>query len=204
MRARLVAVVVAALAALALLVLPSPARAGHHLWRLTQLFSNASGTVQFAQLLVNEDNEQGVGPFTITASGHTFNFVTNLPSATTANKWILVATSAYASLPGAAAPDYIIPSGFFATGGGTMIYATSVDTWNYGAVPTDGVHSLMRDGTTPVNSAVNFAGTTASVTVPPPPVPAFTRWGFTVLAGGILLAASGLLRRRAPRDRAAA
>jgi hypothetical protein len=204
MRARLVAVAVAALAALALLIAPSPAQAGHHLWRLTQLFSNASGTIQFAQLFVNEDNEQGVGPFTLTASGHTLNFVTNLPSTTTANKWILVGTSSYASLPGAPAPDYIIPSGFFATGGGTMIYATSVDTWNYGAVPTDGVHSLMRDGTTPVNSAVNFAGATASVTAPPPPVPAFTRWGVAVLAGGILLVASGLLRRRTPRDRAAA
>src|SRR5882724_8104591 len=92
---------------------PSTAYAGHHLWKLTQLFSNASGSVQFAQLFVTDNGEAGVGPFGLTASGHTFSFVNNLFSATTANTWILVATSSFAALPGAVAPDYIIPANFF-------------------------------------------------------------------------------------------
>ena len=58
MRNRLIALV-----ALAAVVLASPSYAGHHLWRLTELFSNASGTVQFIELFCPDANEQGVGPF---------------------------------------------------------------------------------------------------------------------------------------------
>jgi serralysin len=172
----------------------STSQAGHHLWRFTQLFSNASGTVQFAQLFVTEDNESGVGPFTIAASGHTFNLVSNLPSTTPANTWILVATSNFAALPGAVAPDHIIPANFFPPGGGIMNYA-GIDAWSYGTVPTDGVHSLMRDGSTVVNSAVNFAGQSGSVNVATPPVPAVSTWGIALLVGLLLVTASGLLRK---------
>jgi hypothetical protein len=196
MRTRLI-VLAAAFGGL-LVAAASPARAGHHLWRLTELFSNATGSVQYAQLFVTENNEAGVGPFTLTASGHTFNFVTNLPSATTANTWILVGTSNLVAR-GGVAPDYLIPAGFFATGGGTINYA-GVDNWVYGTVPTDGTHSLMRDGTTPVNTATNFAGQTASVSATDPRVvPAVGRWGLALMIGALLLAASGLLRKGAGR-----
>jgi hypothetical protein len=186
-----------ALAALAgvIVAAPSPSYAGHHLWKLTQLFSNASGSVQFAQLFTADNGEPGVGPFGLTASGHTFNFVTNLPSSTTANTWILVATSNFASLPGAVAPDYIIPPSFFSTGGGTITYA-GIDAWNYGTVPTDGVHSLLRDGSTAVNSAINFAAQSGSVNLAVAPAPALTTWGIVLLVGALLLVGSGLLRRR--------
>ena len=193
MRIRFIAV--AAVVGGLLVAAASPARAGHHLWRLTQLFSNASGSVQYAQLFVTDNNESGVGPFTVTASGHTFNFVTNLPSTTTANTWILLGTSNLAAQTGGVAPDYIIPAGFFSTGGGTINYA-GVDSWVYGTVPTDGTHSLMRDGTTPVNTATNFAGQTGSVNAAASPaVPAIGRWGIALLIGALLLAASGLLRK---------
>ena len=193
MRARHVLAFAALLGIVA--VSPTPAYAGHHLWRLTQLFSNASGSIQFVQLFVADANEAGVGPFTITASGHTFNFVTNLPSAATANTWILVGTPSFASAPGAVTPDYIMPANFFATGGGTIAYAGAVDTWNYGTVPTDGAHSLMRDGTTPVNTVKNFAGQAGAVVLAIP-APALTTWGIVALVGTLLLIASGLLRRR--------
>jgi len=196
MRIRLIAVA-ATLIGLLVAAAP-PARAGHHLWRFTELFSNQTGSVQYAQLFVTDNNESGVGPFTITANGHTFNFVTNLPSTTTANTWILIGTSNLVAR-GGVAPDYIIPAGFFNTGGGTINYA-GVDIWSYGTVPTDGTHSLMRDGTTPVNTATNFAGQTASVTaLDPRVVPAVGRWGLALLIGALLLAASGLLRKGAGR-----
>ena len=196
MRVRLIAV--AATVGALLIMASSPARAGHHLWRLTELFSSPTGSVQYAQLFVTENNEGGVGPFTLTAGGHTFNFVTNLPSQTTANTWILVGTSNLVAR-GGVAPDYVIPAGFFPTGGGTINYA-GVDIWNYGTVPTDGTHSLMRDGTTPVNTATNFAGQAGSVSAAETRVvPAVSRWGLALLIGALLLAGSGLLRQGAGR-----
>jgi len=195
MRARLIAV--SALVAGLLVASSSPSRAGHHLWRLTHAYSNAAGTVQFVQLFVNADSEAGVGPFTLTADGtRVFNFVTNLPSTATANPWILLGTSNLPTYANGLVPDYIIPANFLSTGGGTINYA-NVDTWTYGALPTDGVHELLRaDGSTPVNSATNFAKQTASVVLPAPPVPAATTWSLALLVGALLLVASGLLRKR--------
>ena len=178
----------------------TPAHAGHHLWRFSQLFSNASGTVQFIQLTVGEDGEQNVGGFTITSSTNSFHFVNNLPSSTTGtNKWILVATQGYSGLTGAVTPDYAIPANFFSTGGGTLNYA-GVDTWTYGAVPTDGVTALFKSGatvTTGVNAPTNFNLQAGSVNAPAglsvPSAP--TAW-IAVLVGALLLAGSGLLRRQ--------
>jgi hypothetical protein len=189
------------LAAVAVAV-PSPSRAAHHLWKLTQIFSNASGSVQYIQLFTSDPSELSVNGFTITTStGNSFSFGSNLPGTTT-NKWILVATGGLQNLPGGVTPDYLLPATggpFFATGGGTLNYA-NVDTWSYGTVPTDGVHSLMRDGSTPVNAAVNFAGQSGSLNLTTA-VPAVPRWGIVLLVGGMLVAGSGLLRigRRPPR-----
>ena len=195
MRTRTRVAVVAALIG-GLVASASPARAGHHLWKFTQIFSNAAGSVQFAQLFTTDAGENGVGPFTITTdTGHTFNFVTS-PTGSTANTWILVATSNFAGLPGGVMPDYIIPANFFSTGGGSLNYA-GVDTWSYGTVPTDGVRSLMRDGTTPTNSPKNFAGQSGSVNLATA-TPALPRWGIILLVGCMLVAASGLLRKLSP------
>jgi len=68
MRIRLIAVA-ATLIGLLVAAAP-PARAGHHLWRFTELFSNQTGSVQYAQLFVTENNESGVGleiPFSVGA-----------------------------------------------------------------------------------------------------------------------------------------
>jgi len=199
MRARLIAV--SALVAGLLVVASSPSRAGHHLWRLTHAYSNAAGTVQYVQLFVNADSEAGVGPFTLTADGtRVFSFATNLPSTATANTWILLGTSNLPTYANGLVPDYIIPANFISTGGGTLNYA-NVDTWSYGAMPTDGVHALLRDGTTPVNTATNFAKQTATVVLPAPPVPAATTWSLALLVGALLVVASGLLRKRGPGRR---
>lgn len=194
MRARFL---VAALAVLGAGITSSPSsNAGHHLWKWSQIFSNASGDTQFAELAVSDDNEQGVGPFTVTTNtGHVFNFVTNLPTTATANTWILLGTANLGTLPGGVAPDYIIPANFFANGGGSLNYA-NVDTWAYGALPTDGKHSLMRDGSTPVNTLLSFSHGSGSISLPPP-APMLPSWGLAALAGVMLVAGSGLLRRRA-------
>jgi hypothetical protein len=187
----------------AAVIVPSPCLASHHLWRVTQVFSNASGTVQFVQLQNNttDTTETAMTNVNLTAGGQTFVFGRDL-TGSTANTWLLVATSGFGSLPGGVAPDYVLPAHFLATGGETLTYGigtTIYDTWSYGALPTDGVHALLRDGTTPVNSVINFAGQTGSVNASTA-VPAVPRWGLILLVGAILLASSGLLRIR--RDRA--
>jgi hypothetical protein len=190
MRTRLIA-----LATAVGLLTATASQAGHHLWNFSEIFSNADGSVQYMELFTTDNNEQGVGPFGITSNAHTFSFVNNLGSSLTGNTYILVATSNFASKPGAVTPDYIIPASFFATGGGTLNYAGGIQVWNYGAVPTDGVHSLLRNGSTAVNSPTNFLGQSGSVNLAAT-VPMVPTWGLIVLVGGLLLAGSGLLRRR--------
>ena len=145
---------------------------GSHTWDFTEVFSSADGTIQFIEL-----RECCGGVAENGLPGHTLSSLSNawpipggpLPGST-ANKHYLIATSAFAALPGAPVPDAIVPSGmvpFFATGGDTLTYVPW-DTWVFGALPTDGVNSLKRDGTVSANNPTNYAGGTGSVIVPPP------------------------------------
>jgi serralysin len=180
---------------------PSPAHAAHHLWRLQQLFSNASGTVQFVELettTAGRTGETNVSGFTITSGGNTFQFSGNLAASAT-TQWLLLATSNEASTAGGVTPDFIIPANFFSTGGGTISYASGVDTWTYGTVPTDGVNALSRDPNTQAvtvatNAPVNFANVAGQISLAPV-APALPAWGVVAAIGALLLAGSGLLRR---------
>jgi hypothetical protein len=202
MRARstLVALVVAFIVAL-----PSPARATHHLWRFTQAFSNADGSVQFLELQVKGANdEQAIGGFKITSSVNPTGItLTNLDNTIlTDGRWMLLATSGFAGLSGGVTPDFVIPAHFLPTGAGTITYAGAVDTWTYATLPTDGAHSVMRDYAGPHDTAVaaamprNFAGAVGMGLSAPSAVPAIPRVGIVALVGALLLAASGLLRKR--------
>jgi hypothetical protein len=171
------------------------AQAGHHSWDITELYSNASGSTQFVELFCPVNGEAGLGPFTLTSTTNTLNFVTNLSSGFTANTWVLCATGNFAGLPGGIVPDYVIPANFFPTAGGTINYASGADIWNYGAVPTNGVLALQRAGGTATNSPRNFAGQQGSVNLGTP-VPAVPTWGLLAWVGAVLLLSSGLLRRR--------
>jgi len=184
----------APIAALLGLALAGSASAGHHNWDFTEIFSNADGSVQFIEMFSTGNNEAGVGPFTVTAGANSFQFVTNLPSTATANTWLLIGTTAFASLSGAPTPDYVLPDNFFSTAGGTLNYASGTDVWNYGAVPTDGVSSLVRDGSTPTNSPTAFPNVSGSVNANPV-VPSTTSWALILTVGVLLLASSGVLRR---------
>jgi len=173
----------------------SAAFAGHHSWDFTEAFSNGSGSVQFVELHCPVNGEAGLGPFTMTSTTNTLNFVTNLPSTSTADTWVLCATSGFGSIPGGVTPDYVIPANFFPTAGGTLTYAGGADVWNYGAVPTDGVSSLLRGGGTAANTPTNFAGASGSVNFVDQ-FPGAPAWALGVMMGALLLAGSGLLRRR--------
>lgn len=159
--------------------LTNSAFAGSHTWRFSELYSNSSGTIQFVELFVgNFAFETGLNGLQITTGTNTFTFPGNLTGPTT-NKRLLLATSAFAALPGSPTPDYIIPANFFPPGGGFTIrynppgnYDTNIVA--IGAIPTDGVNSLQYTSflggngndtftnNTPSNP-VNYAGCTTEI-----------------------------------------
>lgn len=142
--------------------------AGSHLWDVNEVFSNADGTIQFVELWESygAEFEGGVAGHPISSAyfGHAFVIENNLVPPTT-NRYLLFATQAFADLPGAPTPDQIIPPGvvpFFHVGGDIVTYHP-YDSFAFGAVPTDGIHSLNRLGGIAINSPTNYAGQTGSV-----------------------------------------
>src|SRR5216684_7110436 len=157
------------------------AQASFHLWQITQLYSDPTGTVQFIELTNgNFDGENLLMGHTITSNTNSYTFPNNLPF-NTANHHCLIATPGYVAISGAPAPDYVLPSNnFFSVTSDTINYAgVNTLTFTAGQLPTDGVNSLNRayNSTTlfvAPNSPTNFAGDTGSVS-PPPPQSAFSR-----------------------------
>lgn len=156
----------------------APAWASFHLFSMSELYSNADGSVQFLEITALTGAQQFVGGHTLRVdqggSTHSFTFPSNLPG-DTSGKAMLVATQGFANL-GIVTPDYIVPNGFFFAGNGTITYAEGSDIWNYSGLPSDGSHALSRNGASAANSARNFSGATGSVSgasTPPPPPAAF-------------------------------
>ena len=156
---------------------PSLARAGAHTWDVVELFSNSCGNIQFIELreMNGGAGEIGVGGWFISSNAHEFDIPSNV-AAPTSNKRILFATADFAALPGAPAPNFIIPSNFFDVNGDTVTYG-AFDDWTFGPgeLPTDGIKSLNRDILNPVrnNTPTNYVGVIGSVNVAftPPAVP---------------------------------
>lgn len=140
-----------------------------HLYRITEIYSNPSGTVQFIELSVGNANGEsswsGVSLRAISGGViRTFIFPSNLPSSNTANTTVLVATQGFADL-GIVTPDFILPNGFLFVGGGTLNFG-GADELTHGGFPTNGQQSLDRTGAAANATPRNFAGATASLPLP--------------------------------------
>ena len=90
-----------------------------HFWEITEVYSNADGSIQFIELFTGQPGQEFVAGQTLTASDasgetRTFRFPRNLPAPTTGRHFLL-ATPAFASVSGGVVPDFEIPAGF--TGG---------------------------------------------------------------------------------------
>ena len=160
------AVLVGALA----LGLSATAWAGIHTWDINEVFSNADGTIQFVELFDagagGTETGVGTGIISSTTPGQSFALSGGPVVGPTNGKFYLIATQAFADLPGAPVPDDIIPPGsipFFNIAGDTVAYAS--DSWGFGAVPTNGSDSLDRFTGVGANSPTNYAGATGSVSV---------------------------------------
>ncbi len=153
------------------------AHASFHFFQINEIYTNADGTIQFIELR----EAQGAfgqnffaGNTLSSGSGSnqkSFVFPTNLPSADTAGKSVLIGTQGFAAL-GLVAPDYTVPNGFLSHPQGEVNYA-GVDTVNYALLPVDGTTSINRNGVSQTNSPRNFAGQTATIPAAPPGVTEF-------------------------------
>ena len=170
--------IVAALVIAGVLARAEAAHATFHLWLPDEIYSDASGTVQFIEFSSEFDGQDALTSTSITSTttGHTYSFPTDLPSSFTAGHNFLVATPGYAALAGAPAPDYTLPiNNFFSTSGDSVYLIGTAQpplTFTAGQLPADGVNSLMFDGanlTTGTNSPTDFAGDTGAVTLVPEP-----------------------------------
>jgi len=159
----------------ALLLVSGSASASFHTFQIDELYSSPDGSVQFVELheSFNAPGEQFLAGHTLVSTQggqtRTFTFPANLPSSATQNRFVLIATPAFAAAAGVT-PDYVVPAPFLFPGGGTVDYA-GVDQVTYPALPGDGRSSLDRSGVAAAATPTNFAGQVGSLLPPPPPPP---------------------------------
>jgi len=160
--------------ALALFVPGAAAMAGSHTWDVWEVFSNADGTVQFIELRETNgtSGEIGLGGHAVISKPSNTSFtITHSVASPTTLKSFLLGTAAYAALPGAPAPDDIIPANFIKLATDTSVEYNPWDTgtWTLGTLPTNGISSLQRPAAgsalavSATNSPKNYAGVTAPI-----------------------------------------
>ncbi len=159
------------------------ARATFHLWRIDQVYSDAGGSVQYVDFVLpfTFDDESLLTGHAISAGLNSNSMIlsSNLPAFPVAGQHFLVATPGFAALAGVA-PDYTFPvAPFFDQTGDTLNWA-SVDFFTFGALPSDGIHALNRDGSIAINAPTNFAGQVGFV--PEPSTLVLAAFGIAALA----------------------
>lgn len=165
--------------------------AAFHLWEISQIYSNADGSVQFIEMYNASNNEQFVANQNIIASrdggqdSRTFTFPSNLPSSQTGGRFVLIATGPVVGVE----PDYTLPPNFihieFADEARVHFPFSEVNaTLSYPSIPTDGVRSLEVTGAVRDPATVtNFAGDTGILEAPDPGPE--TAYGYEVEDGRI-------------------
>ena len=144
-----------------------------HGWDVHEVFSNEDGTIQFVEMRCQGgSNEIAIGGKAVTsaATGNAYVFPANLPPNSTLNASILLATAAFAALPGAPIPDHIIPANFFSNSAepfpGIEFHVYDDFIFAVGDLPTNGRDSLNAQGLNYVvlpNSPTNFDGISGNV-----------------------------------------
>ncbi len=154
------------------MALALPAGAAFHLFTINEVFSNASGTVQYVELTALAGGQQFTSGHTLVSTDgvttRTYNLATNLPGDTSGRK-MLFGTAGVQAMFGVA-PDYVIPDGFLHIGAATINWGEFSDVWNHPAIPTNGM-ALNRSGSQSTPSPQNFAGGSGTPPPPPPPPP---------------------------------
>ncbi|MEQ1517352.1 MAG: fibronectin type III domain-containing protein [Usitatibacteraceae bacterium] len=154
-----------------LLTLSAAAHSAFHIVQINEVYSNASGSVQFIEITMLAAGQNFFAGQSISSSqGGATNvatFTNNLANGSTGDK-VLIGTAGYAALPGVPAPDLIVPNGFVFTSNVTLNFA-GADLVSLTAVPTDGTLSVDRNGVTATNSPTNNARDSGTVVLSNPP-----------------------------------
>ena len=153
------------------------AAADHHLFEFEQIYSDATGKVQFIVMHQTPptDGEDKWANTRILVTNRDTGAVkgifinTDLPSSSTADRRVLIGSQSFAAL-GLIKPDYTMPDGTLPLKNTWLGWADFI--FDYPALPTDGKMAL--DGLTlqpTPNVATNFSGASASIApaVTPPP-----------------------------------
>ena len=196
----------------AVVLAPASAFSFAHFWDIQEIYTNATGTVQFIEFFENTGGGEiflsSAAPIRFEINQVTVNSMafTNATatdgtadlSGSTFNQTFLVATANFQSLYGFA-PDYIIPANFFAAGAlNTIEFPTGPDEVSLANLPTNGVMSLNGipgnnlATATSINAQAsprNFAGQTAII-----PEPGTT--GCMIVGAGALGVLTFIRRRR--------
>ena len=150
------------LLAASLLIAPAPAFALFHFYIINEIYSNASGTIQYVELTALAGSQQFVSGHSLTSTSgttKTFTVPSDLPGDTSGRR-MLFGTAGVSAAFGLT-PDYIIPDGFLFLAGGTLNWGESSDIWNHPAIPTNGMSLNRASGnviTTGPPTPQNFAG----------------------------------------------
>ena len=167
-------IVTVAIAAVSSFLFSSPALATFHFWEISEIYSNADGTVQYIELFTASNSQQFTTGRTIRASqgasSNDFVFPGNTP-APTGGHHLLLATADFASLPGAVTPDFTLADGFIFRPDGIVDFM-GANRLIYDCLPTDGTLSLHCDANSGIvctatsigiNSPTNYAGASGSI-----------------------------------------
>ena len=160
------------LLAIVLLLLPgAPTRADFHFFELSEVYTDATGSVQFIELFTSVAGQQfleGHAVRTLAAGAElqAFVFPADLPG-DTRNRHCLLATPGFAAVAGIA-PDYEIPPAFVEAGVADAIDFASVDSLSLAGLPTDGTLALHANGAPAEPTPTNFAGAVGTIELPEP------------------------------------
>lgn len=151
---------------------PILAFADFHLWSISEVFSDSTGTVQYIELHSSSGGQTqlaGHQLMTFDKNGQlhaSYVFNANL-SGDTANRNLLIATTGFTNLTGLSA-DYLIPDGFVVARGGAVDFADGTDVVDYGEneFPQNGIQSLGENGLPTTASPTNFNSLSATMNVP--------------------------------------
>ena len=158
----------------AALALATPAQAAFHLWNICEVYTDASGSLQFIEFFTTFGFQQSVGAQTIFVTNaantvtHSFTIPAHLPS-DSASHAFLIGTAGITNF-GAPTPNYIIPTNFFFNDGGRIKFF-GANSGPYTALPTDGSLSRTWAGGNAVNTPQNFAGTVGQIVIVNPNLP---------------------------------